>query len=110
MIEQMMRVTQLYDMYKGLLTQRQQRCFELHYFQDYSFAEVGAEMGVTRQAANDIVQRAVEQMQQTEDKVGFMQKQNEVRAGLQCVQKDLRAGRHEAALDRIENMLRNEAS
>ena len=110
MIEQMVRVTKLYDIYKGLLTERQQRCLELHYFQDFSFAEVGAEMGITRQAANDIVQRAVDQMQSTESNLKFLKKHNEHLTGLRSIRQDLQAGRHDEALKTVINMLKNEES
>jgi len=110
MIEQTVKVTKLYDGYKGLLTARQQRCFELHYFQDLSFAEIGADMGVTRQAANDIVQRAVEQMQVVEDRVGFLKMQGVFVTGLRRIQQDLQAGSYEDALAVTDNLLKNEES
>jgi uncharacterized protein len=66
MIEKMIRVGGLYDFYGALLTERQQKCIEMHYLQDLSLGEIAADLGVSRQAVNDILRRAEESMEQYE--------------------------------------------
>ncbi|MDR2007058.1 MAG: YlxM family DNA-binding protein [Acidaminococcales bacterium] len=71
MIEQVLKVTLLYDFYGGLLTERQRKCIEQHYFDDLSLSEVADNFGVSRQAVHDIIKRAVEAMNDFEDKLGL---------------------------------------
>ncbi|MDR3349880.1 MAG: YlxM family DNA-binding protein [Acidaminococcales bacterium] len=71
MIEQMLKVTLLYDFYGGLLTERQRKCIEQHYFDDLSLSEVAENFGVSRQAVHDIIKRAVETMNDFENKLGL---------------------------------------
>ena len=41
-------MTLLYDYYGQLLTDKQRECFDLYYNQDYSLAEIAAEVGISR--------------------------------------------------------------
>ena len=66
MIEKMIRVGQLYDVYGALLTERQRKCLELHFLQDWSLGEIAAEFGVSRQAVNDILRRSEETLEEYE--------------------------------------------
>lgn len=42
---------QLFDIYKGLLTDYQRELFNMRYFLDLSFAEIAVETGASRQSA-----------------------------------------------------------
>ena len=66
MIEKMIRIGRLYDIYGALLTERQQKCLELHYLQDLSLGEIAADFAVSRQAVNDILRRCEETLEQYE--------------------------------------------
>lgn len=43
MLDKVLRIALLYDLYGALLTAKQQRCLELHYLNDFSLAEIAAE-------------------------------------------------------------------
>ena len=73
MIEKMIRIGQLYDMYGELLTERQRKCLDLHYLQDLSLGEIAAELGVSRQAINDILHRTIETLEQYEEKLKLLE-------------------------------------
>jgi hypothetical protein len=69
MIEKMVRIGRLNDYYGALLTERQQKCLELHYFQDLSLGEIAGELGVSRQAINDILRRTEDALENYESKL-----------------------------------------
>jgi hypothetical protein len=69
MIEKVVRIGRLNDYYGALLTEHQQKCLELHYFQDFSLGEIAAELGVSRQAINDILRRAEDSLENYEVKL-----------------------------------------
>ncbi len=73
MIEKMIRIGRLYDMYGELLTDRQRKCLDLHYLQDLSLGEIAAEFGVSRQAINDILHRTTEILEQYEQKLKLLE-------------------------------------
>ncbi len=65
----MLQIGRLYDYYRALLTEHQQKCLELHYLQDLSLGEIAAEVGVSRQAINDILRRAEDALENYEAKL-----------------------------------------
>ena len=73
MIEKMIRIGRLYDVYGELLTERQRKCLDLHYMQDLSLGEIAAELGVSRQAINDILHRTEESLEQYEEKLKLLE-------------------------------------
>ena len=79
MLEKMVRIGRLYDHYGTLLTERQQKCLELHFLQDWSLGEIAADLGVSRQAVNDILRRSEETLEEYEKKLKLLQ-QEAVRA------------------------------
>ena len=72
-----MRIGRLYDFYGVLLTERQRKCTEMHYLQDLSLGEIAVELGVSRQAVNDILRRTEESMEQYETNLHLLQQEQE---------------------------------
>ncbi|MCY0902494.1 MAG: hypothetical protein OWU32_09965 [Firmicutes bacterium] len=70
-------IAHLYDLYKGLLTERQRDVLHLRLVEDLSLAEVAEELSVTRQAVHDTWQRTVTQMREYEDILGLRSDQLE---------------------------------
>lgn len=87
MIEKMIRVGRLYDIYGELLTDRQRKCLEMHYFQDLSLGEIAADMGVTRQAINDLLRRSEDTMEQYEAVLMLLQKKQLRQDGIKRIKK-----------------------
>ena len=63
-------MTLLYDYYGQLLTAKQRECFDLYYNQDYSLAEIAAEVGISRQGVHDSIARAETMLRHMEEKLG----------------------------------------
>ena len=57
-MEQFLYLSELFDLYGALFTERQQRCLELHLYEDFSLSEIGEELGISRQAVYDNIHRA----------------------------------------------------
>lgn len=53
---------QLFDIYKGLLTEYQRELFSMRYFIDLSFSEIAVETGATRQSAADGIKKIKEKL------------------------------------------------
>ena len=68
-VEQFLYLSDLFDFYGALLTQKQQECLHLHLYDDLSLSEIGEELGISRQAAYDNIHRAARTMQSYEKRL-----------------------------------------
>jgi predicted DNA-binding protein YlxM (UPF0122 family) len=82
MLDQLARVARLYDFYGPLLTNKQRYWLELHYHHDYSLGEIAREVGISRQAVNDGLRRAIKSLEAYEACLGFVQRDLNVRKQL----------------------------
>lgn len=60
MAKQLVEMCTLFDLYSGMLTQRQRDIFDLYYNEDLSLAEIAENTGITRQAVRDAILHAEE--------------------------------------------------
>lgn len=75
--EQRMRLVRLYDIYGGLLTERQQKYMEMHFCNDLSLSEIADEYGVSRQAIYDLLRRTEQILEKYESKLRLLQRDKE---------------------------------
>lgn len=75
--EQRMRLVRLYDIYGGLLTDKQQKCMELHFYNDLSLSEIADEYGVSRQAIYDLIKRVGQILERYENKLKLLERDKE---------------------------------
>ncbi len=52
----------LYEIYGGLLTEKQKKYFELYYFEDLSLGEIAENNGVSRQAVQAALSKTVDNL------------------------------------------------
>ena len=52
------------DIYKNLLTEKQQETMEMYYFSDLSLGEISEETGITRQAAFNCIKKCEEKLEE----------------------------------------------
>lgn len=85
-IEKVTRIGDLFDLYGTLLTARQREMIELHYFDDWSLAEIAEQFGVSRQAVHDNLRRAEEQLESYEAALALLRTKQEERLLFRVVQ------------------------
>ncbi len=68
-LDRMARV-RLLDVYRAVLTERQQEALRLHLEEDWSLSELARALGTSRAAAHDLVRRGVERMESMEVQLG----------------------------------------
>lgn len=64
----------MFDFYGKLLSKRQYLVVDLFYIHDLSLAEIGEELGITRQGVYDALKRAEIKLYQYEDRLGLVNK------------------------------------
>ena len=90
-MDQLYYRAKLYDLYGGLLTGKQRECLHLHIAEDFSLAEIGEELGITRQAAHDNIRRAERALAEMEETLGLFARQQEQERAIAAVCAELRA-------------------
>lgn len=66
-ITEKIRYHQLYDIYSGLLTEKQKTYFEYYYLDDYSLSEIAKIMDVSRNAVHDQVKNVLQHLDHYEE-------------------------------------------
>ncbi|SHD76988.1 YlxM family DNA-binding protein [Schnuerera ultunensis] len=74
MFERIVEVGILFDFYGKLLSERQFTAIELYYVHDLSLAEIGEELGISRQSVYDTLKRAEENLYEYEKTLGLVRK------------------------------------
>lgn len=94
--EQRMRLSKLFAMYGGLLTEKQFQCLSFYFDDDLSLSEIADEMDVSRQAVYDLLKRVEQTLEKYESKLGLLAKKEEQELTLQSVIEALKTSRFSA--------------
>ena len=103
-MERLYELTRLYDLYGGLLTGKQRECLHLHIAEDFSLAEIGEELGITRQAAHDNIRRAERALTEMEETLGLLARQQAQEQALTAICAELRALREPIACADVQRI------
>lgn len=80
-----LNVATLLDTYAGMLTERQRDMVGYYYCDDLSLAEIAENEGITRQAVRDMICRAVKQLEEMEERLGFVEKTEQTVAAVSLI-------------------------
>lgn len=69
MIEERIELTELFDIYKEMLTDKQRDVFEKYYFLDLSLAEIAEQLDISRAAVSDKLKNTKKQLYDLEEKI-----------------------------------------
>ncbi len=72
------RIIRLYDIYKNLLTSKQQEYFEYYYFEDLSFTEIGENLGVSKSLVGKTINNINSKLNEYEAKLKFLKVYDEI--------------------------------
>jgi predicted DNA-binding protein YlxM (UPF0122 family) len=71
MLSEKITLGYLHSLYGPLLTERQQRVLDWYVNQDFSLAEIGEQLGISRQGAHDLLRRSRATLVRWEAKLRF---------------------------------------
>ena len=104
MMEQLLYMTDLFDLYGELLTEHQQKCMELYLFENFSLTEIGEELGISRQAVHDNIHRSQKAMEKYDEKLKLVERYRRERVELPEISSlvgNLRTPGNEKAVDEV---------
>lgn len=76
-------IIMLLDVYGEMLTVKQREFLDFYYNDDLSLSEIADNVGITRQGVRDSIKRAEAQLEEMEEKLAFVRRFRELRAGLE---------------------------
>lgn len=85
LIQKVVRLGHLMDIYGPLLTEKQRTFMRLHYQEDLSFGEIASDHGVSRQAIHDAVKHAEKALEEYERKLGLFEKRGATGASAEAI-------------------------
>lgn len=74
-MDKSIKFSMLLEIYGNLLTEKQSDTVDLYYNQNLSLSEIADEIGVTRQAVRKSLIEAEKNLQEYENKLGFLERQ-----------------------------------
>ncbi len=81
-VEDIGRMSLLYDFYGGLLTEKQREVMGLYHEENLSLAEIGDEFGISRQAVHNTLKAAELALRGYEEKLGLAERLMESRKAI----------------------------
>ena len=76
-IEQIIKVSQLYDFYSELLSQKQKQYLNDYFFNDLSLTEISENYEISKQAFSNNMKRTIIELEQFEEKLNLIKLNNE---------------------------------
>ena len=70
-MEKDLGLIELFELYQGLLTERQRELFSYYYLYDLSLSEIADGLGISRQGVRHLVKKGEEQLDTYENKLGL---------------------------------------
>ena len=82
MMENREYLNSLFDIYKELLTNKEQPAFSEHYIEDLSMQEIADNLNVSKSNIGMIVKRAEQKLKDYESKLHILEKNNKIKEAL----------------------------
>lgn len=76
-IEQVIKISQLYDFYSELLSEKQKQYLSDYYFNDFSLTEISENYDISKQAVSNNIKRTITELEQYEEKLNLIKLNNE---------------------------------
>ena len=76
-IEQIIKVSQLYDFYSELLSQKQKQYLNDYFFNDLSLTEISENYEISKPAVSNNIKRTIIELEQFEEKLNLIKLNNE---------------------------------
>ena len=76
-IEQVIKISQLYDFYSELLSEKQKQYLNDYYFNDFSLTEISENYDISKQAVSNNIKRTITELEQYQEKLNLIKLNNE---------------------------------
>ena len=104
-MEKIVKVAQLYDMYGGLLNDKQKDVINCYYNEDLSLQEIADNNKKTKQAISDMINRSVDKLFEFEDELSLLKSKTELKASLLDIRELIESSNKEIAIEKLNEII-----
>ena len=79
-LDERLRVSELFDYYGVLLRKGQSKLLEAYILEDLSLSKIAETEGISRQGVHDNLKRSIKQLEEFDNKLGLIKKSEEISA------------------------------
>ena len=105
-IDENLKIVRLIDNYGSVLTEKQFSIISNYYFDNLTYAEIGENMGISRQAVSDSINQSIKTMKGLEEKLGLMSRFDSMIADINSIADKMSEERKMELLQVIEKYRR----
>lgn len=84
-MDDLIKYTNLFDCYGNLLTDKQKEYFIDYYFNNLTLSELAENYQISRNAVHKQLKNTTEKLEEFEEKLGFLEKQNLIKKELEKI-------------------------
>ena len=89
-IEKTERINNLLDLYRDLLTDKQQEVMDMYFLYDLSLSEIAEDCNTSRAAVFDLIKRSSKILENFENKLHLLEKRNKIIELIKDVDEELK--------------------
>lgn len=89
-IEKTQRINNLLDLYKDLLTDKQQEIMDMYFLYDLSLSEIAEDTNTSRAAVFDLIKRTSKSLENFESKLHLLKKRDKILELIKDVDEELK--------------------
>ena len=89
-IEKTQRINNLLDLYKDLLTDKQQEIMDMYFLYDLSLSEIAEDTNTSRAAVFDLIKRTSKSLENFESKLHLLEKRDKILELIKDVDEELK--------------------
>ena len=104
-MDKKVEISMLWEIYKNLLTDKQNEYIDYYYNQDLSLSEIAENDGITRQAVRDIIKKGERKLFEYEEKLLFMKKTITQEQKIQAILSELTKIQTNSSDKKVANIL-----
>ena len=107
MMEKIVKVAQLYDMYGPLLNEKQRDVINCYYNEDLSLQEIADNDGRSKQAISDMINRSVDKLFEFENELSLLKSKTELKASLFEIRELIESSNNKEAIQKLTEIIEN---
>lgn len=104
-MEKIVKVAQLYDVYGQLLNEKQRDVINCYYNEDLSLQEIADNDGKTKQAISDMINRSVDKLFEFENELSLLKSKTELKASLLDIRELIESSNNNEAIRKLTEII-----
>lgn len=103
--QKLVYLSQLYDLYHPLLTDKQRTIAEATFSNDLSLSEIADALSITRSGVQDHLQKAIQKLEDAENALGFLKRVKVQESLIDSLESTELTAKQQALIDQLKDVM-----